>query len=131
MIKKLQIIGITIALLSLNCAAQGVVVLKKGDVVPFDGVLFSKEREKQLRLAVEERDYYQKSTLQLKDLGVLNQKEIDVLASRVENYQKQSVILADRVVASENSGFVQNFLYFGLGVLATGLSSYVILKTHK
>jgi hypothetical protein len=56
-------------------------VVKKGETVPFDGVLFTKEKEKEVRNNIENSE---KKIITLAKLNEFNEKEIDILNKRLE-----------------------------------------------
>lgn len=118
-------------LLSFNLLAQDIVVLKKGDVVPFDGVLFSKEKELQLRQLTLDKQALEKQNETLNKLFEFQQKEIEITTARIILHQEQNNILADKVVRQQENTFWQNVAYFGLGVVITGVVSYGAFQIYK
>jgi hypothetical protein len=101
--------------------AQDVKVVKKGEVVPFDGVLFTKELEKTIRMDIQ---LAEKKVETLSELNDLNEKEIDILTKRLNLYQEKTIEMADREVSNENSTFWKHTIYFLSGAIITGLISY-------
>ena len=110
------------------CYAENVKVVKKGEVVPFDGVLFTKEKEKEVRTNIENSE---KKIITLAKLNEFNEKEIDILNKRLELYQNKSRELADREVKNENNTFLKNSLYFLSGALLTGFIGYGVVQTYR
>lgn len=111
-------------LITINtCFAEGVKVVKKGEVVPFDGVLFTKELEKSIRMDMQISD---KKINTLSKLNELNEKEIEILTKRLEIHQEKTRSIIDREVQMENSSFWKYTIYFVSGALITGLISYGI-----
>ena len=111
----------TTLLLTQVCFAQDVKVVKKGEQVPFDGVLFTKELEKSIRMDMQ---ISQKKIDTLTKLNELNEKEIDILTTRLQIHQEKVKDAVDREVQTENSMFWRQALYFISGALITGLISY-------
>lgn len=109
------------------CFAQNVKVVKKGESVPFDGVLFTKELEKDIREGV---DKLKRRNEVLTKINEVNEKEIDIVTKRLSLYQEKSKELADREVQSERDQFIKNTLYFLSGAIITGLISYGVTKTN-
>lgn len=103
------------------CMAQDVKVVKKGEPVPFDGVLFTKELEKSIRMDMQ---ISEKKIETLSKLNELNEKEIDILTKRLVLHQEKTREMADREVEVENSTFWKHTLYFISGAILTGLISY-------
>ena len=95
-------------LMSLN--AMAVVPIKKGEISPVDGFVFSKEEEQNLRL----RDTQQQFEVdKLKKLGEINEK---IIQEREYQVKKQD-------------SFVNNTtLWFVLGIVATG---FAVKMTEK
>lgn len=108
--------------------AEEVKVVKKGETVPFDGVLFTKEKEKEVRNDLEASE---KKIVTLKKLNELSESEIDILNKRLELYQNKAREFADREVKNENNTFLKNSLYFISGALITGLIGYGVVKTYR
>jgi hypothetical protein len=121
-------IALCLLLISNICIAEEVKVLKKGESVPFDGVLFSKEKEKEVRADLETSE---KKIVTLRKLNELNESEITILNKRLELYQNKAKELADREVKSENNTFLKNSLYFLSGALLTGLIGYGVIQTYR
>ncbi len=109
-------------------AAQDVKVVKKGELVPYDGVLFPKEKEREIRTELET---FEKKIITLRKLNDLNEKEIDILQKRVELYHKKSVELADREVKQESNSFVKSAIYFVSGALLTGVIGYGVIQAYR
>lgn len=116
--------------LSFNCLAQDVVTVKKGDIVPFDGVLFTKERELAIRKDILEKDYLEKKVNLLSELGKVQQEELDLSNKRVELYRSKAIEMADREVRSETKDFWQNALYFTAGAVLTGALGYGVIQAY-
>lgn len=111
----------TFLVLTQVCFGQDVKVVKKGEAVPFDGVLFTKELEKSIRMDMK---ISEKQIETLSKLNELNEKEIDILTKRLELHQEKNREMADREVEAENSTFWKHTIYFISGALLTGLISY-------
>jgi hypothetical protein len=110
------------------CFAQEVKVVKKGEAVPFDGVLFTKELEKDIRGDI---DKLKRRNEILVKINEVTEKEVDVLTKRLSLYQSKSKELADREVKSERDVFIKNALYFLSGALITGFISYGVTQANR
>lgn len=119
---------ISLLLIANISMAEEVKVVKKGDTVPFDGVLFPKEKEKEVRADLETSE---KKIITLRKLNELNETEISILNKRLELYQTKARELADREVKNETNTFLKNSLYFLSGALLTGLIGYGVVKTYR
>lgn len=116
-------------ILSINvCFANEVKVVKKGDTVPFDGVLFTRELEKDIRNDIE---ILKKKADTLTKINDINEKELEIVNKRLKLYQDKSKELADREVKSENRDFLKNTVYFLSGALLTGLLGYGVFKAYR
>lgn len=103
---------------------EDVQVLEKGQVANCDGLLFSPEASKKADEAIQDVKYYKSLTDKLGSRIEYSNKETDVLEKRLKLYMDQSNILAEQMVKKENEDKWQKVLYFGLGVLATGIAVY-------
>jgi hypothetical protein len=110
------------------CFAQPVTPVKKGEQVPFDGILFTKEKEKEVRTALEVSE---KRVITLSKLNDLNNAEISILTDRLELYQKKSKELSDRESRLQDSSFLKNSLYFIAGALITGVIGYGVVRAYR
>ena len=118
---------ISLLMITNFCFAQDVKVVKKGESVPFDGVLFTKELEKDIR---EDMEKLKRRNDILVKINEVSEKEIDIVTKRLILYQEKSKELADREVQSERDQFIKNALYFLSGALITGLISYGVTKAN-
>lgn len=85
---------------------QKVISLKEGSPAPCTGYLFSPETELEARIAIQTQDK--------KDELIKTQEEmLRIRSEQVINYEK---IIQNK----EQNTFLQNAIYFGLGVLVTG-----------
>lgn len=120
---------ILLLFLSINiCMADQVKVLKKGEAAPFDGVLFTKELEKEIRTNQIIAD--EKVKL-LSRINELNNKEIDVLLNRIDLYQKKSLELSEMNSKIEDTAFIKNAGYFLAGALITGFIGYGVIQVYR
>jgi hypothetical protein len=115
--------------ITLNIAlAEDVKVVKKGDEVPFDGVLFPKEKEREIRTEIEIAN---KEVITLKKLNDLNEKEIDILNKRLDIYQKKSIELIKLEEEKKENDLLKNTLYFISGAVLTGVIGYGVLQAYR
>lgn len=116
-------------ILSINIVmANEAKVVKKGEVVPFDGVLFTKELEKDIR---NDLQILNKKVDTLNKINEINEKELAIVNKRLSLYQSKADIMAKREVKSEKDSLVKNTLYFLSGALLTGLIGYGVIKTYR
>jgi hypothetical protein len=123
------VIKVLICILLINsCFATDVKVVKKGDTVPFDGVLFTKELEKDIRNDI---IILEKKNAALTRLSDINDKEIKILNERLSLYQDKAKELATRETISESNSFLRNAVYFLSGAVLTGVIGYGVVKAYR
>ena len=110
-------------LLTIDSFGQ-VATVKKGESVPYDGVLFSKDKELKLREMKEECIVDKKKIELFTKMNELNQKELDVLTQRIDNYRKE--VRDNRKISD-----FERAIYFFAGVVITGAISYGVVKANK
>ena len=98
--------------------------LNKGQVANCSGLLFSPEASKKADEMAADSKYYKEVNEKLVQRKELTDKEISVLDQRLKLYMNESQVLATELSRRESGSSYQKFLYFGLGVLATGISFY-------
>lgn len=108
--------------------ADQVKVLKKGDPAPFDGVLFTKELEKEIRNNLSIADDRIKL---LNNINDLSNKEIEVISKRLELYQKKSLELSELNSKMEDTTFIKNAGYFLAGAIITGFIGYGVIQAYR
>ena len=111
-----------------NCFAQSAKVVKKGDIVPFDGVLFTRELEKQIRFDIQ---ILEKKSESLAKIVEINEKEINILNKRIALYQEKANELATSQINKDNSTFFKNTLYFVSGAVITGVIGYGLIQAYR
>lgn len=101
-------------------ANTDVVFITQGSKAPFDGILFTEEKAKQIRSDILESDKTKillQSQLHKSDTL---QQIIQLKETEVELYRKEN----QRLMVKENVSNTLNYVWFGLGVLATGIAVY-------
>jgi hypothetical protein len=106
-----------------NCP-EDIQQLKKGDVANCEGLLFSKDAAKNVANTQDEAKHYKELSDLLYKRQELTTKDISILDKRLHLYMEQSNTLATQLYKKEQDNKWQKFLYFGLGVLATGAAFY-------
>lgn len=101
-------------------ANTDVVFINKGSAAPFDGILFTETKAKELRSDILESE---KTKIllqsQLQKSNTL-QQIIKLKETEIELYRKQN----QRLLVDQNISSTLNYVWFGLGVLATGIAVY-------
>ncbi|PCI45898.1 MAG: hypothetical protein COB41_00480 [Proteobacteria bacterium] len=88
--------------------------LSKGSTVSCTGYLFSPEKELEVRLKVEKYNFLEEYSKTQQDIN-------EILSKRLTDSQEYNQYLSKRLKEERGSKFWRTTLYFGLGVLVTGL----------
>lgn len=101
-------------------ADNDVTFIEKGSSAPYSGILFTEQKARQLRNDLLESDkhviMYESEKQTSKNLFQL----VQLKDSEIELYQKQN----KRLLRLEDSSSRMNYIWFGLGILATGVAVY-------
>jgi len=93
--------------------------IKAGQTAGYDGVLLDNEKAISIRNDLLERDSLKRQVDIYKQLDVLSQTQLDKLLSNTKS-------LNDELLKQRSP--YEPYIWFGLGVLATGLSIYAAKK---
>lgn len=119
---------LVVVLFSINVSAteckEAVTLINEGQKAECTGFLFSPDAEKKASQAYDDAKHYKELSELLHKRSELTNQEIKILDERLKLYQDQSHLLAQEVQKKEKEDFWQKTLYFGLGVLATGIAVY-------
>lgn len=127
--KKFKLITYFLILVSTTCFADPVVVsLDKGQVAPFDGYLFTPEKEKELRLLDSNVNYYKSLSDSLNTINKVQGDSLDKMQERITLRDTQIDNLTKRVNDSD-TGFFTKAGYFIFGAVVTGLIAQSIYRT--
>jgi len=96
--------------------------IRKGEVAPCNGLLFSPQASKEVLEAQNNVEYYKNIADKLIKRKELSDKQVEVLDKRLNGYIDQSHLLATQLYKKEKEDKWQKMIYFGLGVLATGIA---------
>ena len=103
-----------------NVEANDVVFIEKNQPAPFSGILFSEQEAKQIRRDLLEAD---KTILQLQSSNSKSETLLQIIelkTEEIELYRAQN----NRLIKSEQTSETMRYVWFGLGVLATGMAVY-------
>jgi hypothetical protein len=105
---------------STTIKANDVVYIQKDQKAPFSGILFSESKAKEIRSDLLEADKV-KLQLQSSEFKYSNmQRIVELKDEEIKLYQVQN----ERLIQASNTNEISNYVWFGLGVLATGLSVF-------
>ena len=100
------------------------VILKKGDITPFKGVLVDAKQMSEFRKYKELSKLQGKQILKLEDLAVVKDRKADLYKGEADHYRT----LYRR---QQFKTFWASAGYFALGVLATGFAAKAALESTK
>lgn len=100
---------------------KDVQIIKQGQTANCDGFIFSNNAEKQAEQYREDSIFYKSYSDKLNEKIKLEAAENDILQKRLNLYLNESQRLAEEVSKRDNNEGLYRFIYFALGVVATGL----------
>lgn len=109
---KIFTIFMLICLLLTYVRADEVKFIKKDEPAPYEGYLFSPEKEKEVR-------YTTKRLETVENLNQLQEEKVFLYEKRLEIRDKQLDALSNRVVDEKNDSFLSKAGMFILGALVT------------
>lgn len=113
-------IGLTIS----NAFAQEVIMIKKDERAPFEGVLFPIDQAKKTRLELIECDIKKELNASYERTIKLYKENESYQDNKVNILLKQNDELSKSLVEAKSTSDFQKILWFGLGIIATGLAIY-------
>ncbi len=119
----------TYLITNITLACDPVARIEKGEPSPCTGYVFSVEKEKEVRLRINDLDYY-KSVAESKDREVNLFKEENQLLTEKSTLWKNETETQAKALASERSySFWKSAAFFTLGALLTTGITYAV--NHK
>jgi len=103
-----------------NIKAQDAIYIEKNQPAPFSGILFTESKARQFRSDLLESD---KVVLRLESEQFKSQNLSTIIQLKdgeIELYAKQN----QRLIKAEQTSNTMQYIWFGLGVLATGAAVY-------
>jgi hypothetical protein len=100
--------------------ANDVVFINKGTPAPYSGILFTEQKAGELRKEVLESD---KTQILLESEKQTNKNLLQIVNLKdkeIELYQKQNM----RLLRLEDNSDTMRYVWFGLGVIVTGVAVY-------
>lgn len=95
--------------------------IKNGEQANCDGFLFSDQAEKDASAYKNNAEYYEELSNAWAVKSKLQTDENQILEQRLKLYMDATSNLSKEVASRDNSESLYRFVYFGLGVLVTGL----------
>ena len=102
--------------------AEPVQLLNHGDKAPCTGFLFSPEQEKKVYEATQDAKYYKELSDKLMKRQELQTEQLQIMDERLKLYMNQSNTLAIELQKEKSDSFWKKTLYFGLGIIVTGVA---------
>ena len=109
-------------------SAFAATALKKGQLAPSDGVFFSNEEAQKLMADAKELDTLKKLNLSLNLSLDYTTQNNEILQKKTSVLMDQNNTLATRLYEARDVSNMERIMWFGLGVLGTGLAAYGISK---
>jgi hypothetical protein len=100
--------------------ADEVVFVKKGEPTPFTGVLFTEHRSNQIRKELIDSDISRVRLSTEEERNRLLRQAIKLRDDEIELLRRKSGLLERQNKQTET----MKYIYFGLGILATGMAVY-------
>ena len=111
-------------LMSFNLIAGEMVVLKKGQPAPFDGIISDAKQMKEFRQLKENNKNLKKVKLKLEDLAYVRDRKIKFFEQESDQYRTS-------LRRTQFRSFWSNIGYFTLGVIVSGLASKAAMETIR
>lgn len=102
----------------------GASAIKKGDPAPHDGVIFTNVEANELKGEVQEKDILKKLNLSLNKSLDYSKQNNEILQKKTDVLMEQNNKLATRLYEARDVSNLERILWFGLGVVGTGLAAY-------
>lgn len=109
-----------IVILSNNAFASD--VINKGQPAPYSGLLFNQDEAKKLQVISLEHDSY-------KEQLTLQQSNIDLLTTKSTLLTTDNNTMSKELYDERQTNNLTKILWFGLGVVLTGVTAYGVQKT--
>lgn len=127
--KKMTCLLLMIFLTKSN--ATDSIVLKKGEVAPYDGLLLTQEKATDTKNKLIEREDLLLINQSLNKSIELYKKNEDLYTIKVEKLTEQNTKLATSLYETREFTPLERAFYFGLGVVATSLAFYGAYQLAK
>lgn len=121
--KSLQTIFLNFLIVSLInnlCYAEDVIRLEKDKPAPFTGYLFTDSKTKEIRIQLLEREAYKELNESLEKTNSLYKQNTEMKDQQIKIITEQNTNLAKNLREERSTSNWERFMWFGLGVLATG-----------
>lgn len=115
---------LTSASLLVASAQAEVTLVYKGNVVPHDGFLFTREDADLVRIDRLERDMLKEKSASLERSLDLQTKNLELSNNSVDLLMKRNDHLSQALQEGRVTTTIERVTWFALGVLATGLAFY-------
>lgn len=106
-------------------------VIEEGQKANCDGFLFSDEAEKTAAQARDDAEYYKDLSELLRQRSEFSNEQLGILDERLKTHMELSQNLSEELNRRERQDFWKNTLFFGLGILTTGLAIYAASEVQK
>lgn len=128
--QKLSIL-LLCSIFSQSVSAQDTALVRKGDLVPFDGILFSEKKANEVRYQLIKLDNLEKINESYDKTIVLYKKNEDYKNEQLSVLLQRNDDLAKSLQSSQTTSNWERILWFTLGVVATTGAVYGAGKVLK
>lgn len=122
---------ICLLLIAQSAFGLDVKYIEKNEKVPYTGYLITPETERVFRINNEELVYQTKLNHTYKNIIQIHENNAFIYEKRIENLQKQNVVLVSQQVKNEDNNFLMYIGMFLLGSLATVAVTYGVNQVSK
>jgi hypothetical protein len=103
-----------------NVGAQDAVYIQKGQPAPYSGIIFTESAANELRSEVLEKQKLKLTNLSLQNERDMYKSVAGLKGEQIEQYRRQN----DALLRLDTTNKTMNYVWFGLGILATGVAVY-------
>lgn len=111
--------------------ATNSIYLIKGAITPYEGFLLSKEQALKIKSQLEESDDIKNINVSLTKIRDLYKNNSDIKDQQINTLLDQNNKLVKSISDTQVTANWDKYIYFGLGVLATGLAFYATKKVTQ
>jgi hypothetical protein len=103
-----------------NVGAEDAIYIEKGKPAPYSGILFTEERANKIRGELLEKDKLELRLMSAQHEKSMHQSIYGLKEREIELFRTQN----ERLQKLDNTNSTMNYVWFGLGILATGVAVY-------
>lgn len=128
LLQTLLIFSLIASNAALANSLDSAIVLKKGDITPYDGVLLSNSQAKVIYGELKQFDNLKLINESLNKEVTLHEANETEFQKQIIELKSQNTDLSTNLEKASSDNFWRETLFFGLGVLSTGLIVYAVKR---